>query len=35
MNKEIVGIIDRALQYKKVKKEDAQSIIKDIYCKHP
>ena len=35
MSKEIEGIIDRALQYKKVKKDDAQSIIKDIYWKHP
>ena len=35
MSKEIEGIIDRALQYKKVKKDDAQSIIKDVYWKHP
>ena len=35
MSKEIEGIIDRALQYKKVKKDDAQSIIKDIYWNFP
>ena len=35
MSKEIEGIIDHALQYKKVKKDDAQSIIKDVYWKHP
>ena len=35
MIKEIEGIIDRALQYKKVKKEEAQSIIKDIYWNYP
>ena len=35
MSKEIEGIIDRALQYKKVKKDDAQSIIKDIYGNFP
>jgi len=35
MSKEIEGIIDRALQYKKVKKYDAQSIIKDIYWNFP
>lgn len=35
MIKEIEGIIDRALQYKKVKKDDAQSIIKDIYWNFP
>ena len=35
MSKEIEGIIDRALQYKKVKKDDAQRIIKDVYWKYP
>ena len=35
MSKEIEGIIDRALQYKKVKKYYAQSIIKDIYRNYP
>ena len=35
MSKEIEGIIDRALQYKKVKKDVAQSIIKDIYRNFP
>ena len=35
MSKEIEGIIDRALQYKKVKKDDAQSIIKDVYWNFP
>ena len=35
MSKEIEGIIDRALQYKKVKKDDAQRIIKDIYWSFP
>ena len=35
MSKEIEGIIDRALQYKKVKKDDAQRIIKDIYWSLP
>ena len=35
MSKEIEGIIDRALQYKKVKKDDAQRIIKDVYWSFP
>ena len=35
MSKEIEGIIDRALQYKKVKKDEAQGIIKDVYWKYP
>ena len=35
MSKEAEGIIDRALQYKKVKKDDAQRIIKDIYWSFP
>ena len=35
MSKEIKGIIDHALQYKKVKKDDAQSIIKDVYWNYP
>ena len=35
MSEEIEGIIDRALQYKKIKKADAQSIIKDIYWNFP
>jgi hypothetical protein len=35
MSKEIEGIIDRALQYKKVTKDDAQRIIKDIYWSFP
>ena len=35
MSKEIEGIIDRALQYKKVKKDEAQNIIKDVYWNYP
>ena len=35
MSKEIEGIINRALQYKKIKKEKAQEIIKDIYWNYP
>ena len=35
MSKEIEGIIDRALQCKKVKKDEAQGIIKDVYWKYP
>ena len=35
MIKEIEGIIDRTLQYKKIKKEKAQEIIKDIYWNYP
>ena len=35
MSKEIEGIIDLALQYKKVKKDAAQSIIKDVYWNYP
>ena len=35
MSKEIEGIIDRALQYKKVKKDEAQGIIKDVYWNYP
>ena len=35
MSKEIEGIIDRALQYKKIKKEKAQEIIKGIYWNYP
>ena len=36
MIKEIEGIVDRALQqHRKVKKEEAQSVIKDIYRNYP